>query len=55
MLNIKDLHASVENKAILRGLNLTGKRRRSARDHGPERIRQKHAVASAGRTRNLTQ
>ena len=23
MLNIKDLHASVENKSILRGLNLT--------------------------------
>jgi hypothetical protein len=48
MLSIKDLQVAVEDKAILRGLNLEVARR-SARHYGAERLREKYAFRDAGR------
>ncbi len=42
MLSIQDLHVAVEDKAILRGLNLRCARR-GPRHYGAERLRQKYA------------
>ena len=53
MLEIKNLHVSVEEKTILRGIDLERARRRSARHHGAERLGQEHAGAGAGRARRL--
>ena len=46
MLEIKNLHARVEDKEILKGVDLTRERRRGARDHGAERLGQEHARAA---------
>ena len=43
MLEIKNLHARVEGKEILRGIDLDGRGRRGSRHHGAERLRQEHA------------
>lgn len=50
MLSIKDLQVSVEEKAILRGLNLEIRPRRSSRHYGAERFREKHALRHPGGT-----
>ena len=46
-LEIKDLHVTVDTedgpKEILKGVDLTIKRRRDPRDHGPQRLGQVHA------------
>ena len=43
-LEIRDLHVTVDTedgpKEILKGVDLTIRERRDARDHGPERLRQ---------------
>ena len=43
MLEIKNLHATVGGKAILKGLNLTIESRADPRHHGSERRWKKHA------------
>ncbi len=43
----------VGEREILKGLDLHGAGRRSARDHGPERLGQEHARAGARRPRGL--
>ena len=53
MLEIKDLHVEVDGKQILKGLDLDGRRRRGARDHGTERLGQEHARARARRPPRL--
>lgn len=51
MLSIQDLHVAVEDKAILRGLNLEVRRApgRGPRHYGAERLRQKYAFGHPGR------
>ena len=44
MLSIKDLHVSVEDKAILRGLSLDVHPRRSSRHYGAKRFGQKYLI-----------
>ena len=41
------------DKEILKGINLTRERRRSPRDHGPERLGQEHARARAVRASRI--
>ena len=53
MLEIKNLHVAVDGKEILKGLNLSHRRRRGACHHGPERLGQIHAVLCAGGPRRL--
>ena len=53
MLEIKNLHVSVGGKEILKGLNLSHRRRPGACHHGPERLGQVHAVLCAGGPRRL--
>ena len=53
LLEIKNLHVKVDNHEILKGIDLTSERRRSALHHGPERLGQKHAGAGAGPPRDL--
>ena len=54
LLEIKNLHANVDDHEILKGINLTVNRGRSALDHGPERLGQEHAGAGAGAARERT-
>ena len=42
LLEIKDLHASVEGKEILRGVSLQVRSRRGARGDGTERLGEEH-------------
>ena len=53
MLTIENLHVRVGDREILKGLTLDGAGRRSARHHGPERLRQEHARAGPRRPRGL--
>ena len=53
MLKIENLHVDVDGKPILNGIDLDGERRRGARDHGTERLRQEHARERARGTRGL--
>ncbi len=46
---IKNLHASVNDQEIVRGLNLEIEQGRGARHHGAERLRQEHAGQGARR------
>ena len=51
MLEIKNLHAGVEGKEILKGIDPDDRRRRSARHHGPERAGKSTLASVAGRAR----
>ena len=53
MLEIKNLHVTVDGREILRGIDLTVECRRGARDHGPERLGQIDARLRARRPRRL--
>ena len=53
MLEIDDLHVTVDGKEILKGHQLVDPRGRSACGHGPERLGQVDAVLCAGRPRGL--
>ena len=53
MLKIDNLHVRAGDKQVLNGLSLEVARGRSARHHGPERLRQEHARAGARGTRRL--
>jgi hypothetical protein len=48
LLEIKDLHATVGDREILKGIDADHQRRRGPRHHGAERLRQEHAGAGAG-------
>ena len=50
MLRIKDLQVSVEDKAILRGLNFDVKPGEVHAIMGPKRLREKYAFSDAGGT-----
>ncbi|SAS94217.1 iron-sulfur cluster assembly ATPase protein SufC [Klebsiella pneumoniae] len=49
MLSIQDLHVAVEDKAILRGLNLEVRPGEVHAIMGAERLRQKYAFGHPGR------
>ena len=49
LLEIKNLHARIEDKEILRGINLTINAGEVHGDHGAQRKRQKHACLGFGR------
>ena len=53
MLEIKNLHVTVDGKQILNGLDLTVDEGRGARHHGPERLGQVDARLCAGRQARL--
>ena len=52
-LRVENLRVSVADQEIVRGLSLQRSARRSARTHGPKRLRKKHAGKSAGRAPRL--
>ena len=54
MLEIKNLHVRVGGQADPEGHRPRRQRRRGARDHGAERLRQEHARARARRARRRT-
>ena len=54
MLEIKNLHAARRRQGNPQGHRPDRQRRRSARHHGAERLRQEHAGAGAGRPRRAT-
>lgn len=53
MLSIKDLHVSVEDKAILRGLSLDVRPGEVHAIMGPKRFGQKYLIGNACRARRL--
>jgi Fe-S cluster assembly ATP-binding protein len=53
LLEIKDLHATVGDREILKGIDSHGECRRSACHHGPQRVGQEHAGAGAGGPRTV--
>ena len=53
MLDIKDLHASINGKEILKGINLTVKPGEVHAIMGPERIGEKYIIFGSGRKSGL--